>query len=137
MKRILFLIAICASLLSAYAQSPRTLEMRAKIRDAGYSIYEEKTYNLKKGATASYTRTFYSSTQYAIVAISEDTDVSDIDIMLYETSGDLYKQDTEADATPIVDFAPSVTRSMKVVVKNYNTSTPNYASPVRLIIAGK
>lgn len=133
-----FLPLMCLVLgLTGYAQSPRYLEAKALLRESGYTIYDEKTYSLKKGQKASYTRQFYSSSEYVIVGLSDDGDVSDIDIKLYETSGELYKKDTATDAVPWVSFDPSVSRSMKIEVLNYDTSTPNYASPIRLIVAGK
>jgi hypothetical protein len=139
MKKIIVLsfIILFSNYSFSQSQSARYKELRGLLISEGYSISTEQYADLKQGGTAGYTKTFYEGTSYVIVAISDDSDVSDVDVYLRYTDGTEYSKDTDSESLAILKFNPTYTREMRVVIKNYASRTPNYASRCRFIIAYK
>lgn len=135
MKRIVIFLFLFVSIKS-YCQSSYS-ELKAYLKNQGYSISTEQYADLKQGETAGHTKEFYKGTSYVIVAMSEDNDVKDVDIYLNNLDGSEYLKDTDTESVAVIKFDPSFTRSMRVVVKNYRSDTPYYASRCRFIIAYK
>ena len=125
------------TLQNTFAQSTKYRETLAYLKSEGYTVKTEQNASLKQGETAGHTNTFYKGTSYIFVAMSDDPDVSDVDIFLKETDGTEYSKDTDDKPIAIVQFEPSFDRQMRVVIKNYKSSTPSYASTVRFVIAYK
>jgi hypothetical protein len=138
MKRTLFLIALIAAFsIQIHAQSVYQ-KARDKIEGMGYTISKEMEVNISEGQTGYSYKTFYEGLTYIIYAMSEDRDVSDIDIYVYDTSDDeILKRDAEDDDVAVVSFTPNRDIEGKVVIKNYKSSDPNYESRCRYIIAYK
>jgi hypothetical protein len=104
----------------------------------GYTISKEMEVNISEGQTGYSYKTFYEGLTYIVYAMSEDGDVTDIDVYVYDTSDDeILKRDTEADDVAVVSFTPNKEIDGKVVIKNYKSSDPNYESRCRYIIAYK
>ena len=112
-------------------------EVLSLLKDKGYTISTEQVADLKQGETAYHFKTFYNNLDYVIVAMSDDDDVSDVDIYLYEDNGDEYTKDTDTKNVAVVKMSPLVTREMKIVIKNYASNSPNYASKCRFVVAYK
>jgi len=138
MKKTLLLIALIAS--SSMLASAQTAYQKArnKIEEMGYTISKEMEVNISEGQTGYSYKTFYEGLTYIIYAMSEDNDVSDIDVYVYDTSdNEVLKRDTENDDIAVISFTPNREIEGKVVIKNYKSSDPNYESRCRYIIAYK
>jgi hypothetical protein len=137
MKKMLLLLAFVAGTFYSIAQSGAFNERKAYLRNQGYTILDEFYDDLKEGYSTYRYRNFYSSGSYIIFAMSEDTDVEDVDLYVYETDGDEYISDHTVRRMAAVDVNVLVSREMKIVVKNYKSRTPSYASRCRFLIAYK
>lgn len=138
MKKNLFALGICILLsFISKGQGITYNFIREYCIGLGYSIGQEWNSNLKQGQYFTKTFTFYSGTEYDIIALSEDEDVLDVDIEITTPSGDIYEKDTKTNAYAEVNFSPSFDRSLTIKVKNYSSRTPNYASKVYFFIAYK
>lgn len=84
--------------------------------------HKENYSRLKEGSKDSSTYTFRAGKKYAIAGVC-DTDCSDLDIRLYNSSGTLLKKDIDNDSTPIIDFEPSVTDTYRIDTKMVSCST--------------
>src|SRR6476660_2734973 len=58
-------------------------EVLDMLKEDGYAISTERYATLKEGQTAYYYKTFYPNHDYIIVGISNDVNVSDIDLHIY------------------------------------------------------
>ena len=120
-----------------FSQSQRYYELKNYYINYGYSIGLEQYANVTEGMTAYINVKFYPNTSYVIVAMSDDNDVLDVDIFTYYTSGNLFMKDNDNSSVAIVSFNCYSESSLKVVIKNYSSRTPRYASCLRYFIAYK
>jgi hypothetical protein len=137
MKRINLCISLIAITMCSYSQSNTYNERKAYLRNEGYTIFEEFYEDLREGNLMFKDRTFYKNGTYIIFAMSEDTDVEDVDLYVYETNGDQYTSDNSVRRMAAVDINLMVSRELRIVVKNFKSRTPNYASRCRFLIAYK
>ena len=136
MKRLLILLAMAVLSLGIFAQS-RYEKVRHVYRSLGYNIGLEEFANLKEGSFGYSTVNFESGSRYEIVAVSNDTDVKDIDLYVYYPNGELFMEDTDNSNLSVVSFNCTYSQSMKIIIKNYSSLTPNFASTIRYFIAWK
>lgn len=138
LKIAITLVLLCTTMF-AFSQSGSAAyhEVLSLLKDKGYSISTEQVADLKQGETAYHFKTFYQNLDYVIVAMSDDDDVTDVDIYLYEQNGDEYTKDTDTKNLAVVKMSPLVTRDMKIVIKNYASNSPNYGSKCRFVVAYK
>lgn len=137
MKKLLFISCFILSTTLALAQGNSYREVKAYLRREGYTISNDLYADLRQGNTSYYHKTFYAGLSYIIVALSDDRDVRDVDVCLYESNGDKYECDTDTEVAAAITFSPSFQRTMRVEIINYRSNTPNYASRCRYIIAYK
>ena len=136
MKRLLILLAMAVLSLGIFAQS-RYEKVRHVYRSLGYNIGLEEFANLKEGSFGYSTVNFEAGSRYEIVAVSNDTDVKDIDLYVYYPNGELFMEDTDNSNLSVVSFNCTYSQSMKIIIKNYSSLTPNFASTIRYFIAWK
>ena len=136
MKRLLIFLAMTILSLGIFAQS-RYEKVRQVYRSLGYNIGLEEFANLKEGSFGYSTVNFEAGYRYEIVAVSNDIDVQDIDLYVYYPNGELFMEDTDNSNLSVVSFNCKYSQSMKVIIKNYSSLTPNFASTVRYFIAWK
>lgn len=110
---------------------------KALYRGYGYNIGLEQYANLIQGNTAFTNVNFYAGYKYTILAMSNDNDVTDVDIFVYYSDGTLFVKDSDSSSIGIVTFTCSSNISMKVIIKNYSSNTPSYPSTIRYFIAYK
>lgn len=134
MKRIILRLVILLISTQVFSQT-YTNEIKATIRNDGLSISKEIDIYLSEGETYSFRKTFYEDNSYLIVAFSDEYGVDDIDIFLYDEDGTLLEKDTSTDDIAVVDYSPWVSREMRVVVKNYDSSSTSKNYKCKLIIA--
>ena len=124
-----------ANMQAQLVRSAAYSEIIAILKSNGWSISEERYGDARQSNTIASNKMFYASTQYLIYAFSEDDDVRDVDISLFESDGNLYASDASSSPTASLKFTTYVTREMKVVVKNYRSLSPGYASRLKFVIA--
>lgn len=104
-------------------------------RSYGWYIGNEQYADLVQGSAAYTYMNFYSGYQYAIVACSNDNDVTDVDSFVYLSDGSLFMKDNDASRISIISFNCTWSQQVKIVIKNYASRTTNYASRIRYFIA--
>ena len=104
-------------------------------RNKGWNIGNEQYANLTQSGTAYTYMNFTSGNTYSIVACSNDNDVTDVDVFVYLSDGTLFMKDSDSSKIGIVTFTCYYSQSVKIVIKNYSSLTPNYASTIRYFIA--
>lgn len=135
-KITLVLALLCSSLLSASAQNDCDSyhELLATFKRQGWTIVENKYCNIARGETCTFDHAFSSDLTYFICAFSCDRDVTDVDLYLYESDGTLYKKDITVGSTADFSFNPYTSRTMQVLAKNQASNTPNYNSPISILV---
>lgn len=122
---------------TAFAQSQRYQDGVQKLKDMGYTIADEMKVNISEGMTGYSHRHFYGSLKYAIFAVSEDKDVIDLDIYVYDENGEVYEKDTDESDIAVITFKTGYDMDGKIVVKNYKSNDPDYKSLCRYVVAYK
>ncbi|WP_091539649.1 hypothetical protein [Thermoflexibacter ruber] len=139
LKKMVFVFLVCLIAISTsdiHAQSCAYKEYLRIIQNKGLAIGDQMKVNLSQGRTGYDYRTFYAGLKYIIVASSDDESVTDVDLYLYEADGvTLVRRDTETSALAIIEFTPSTTRRLQIVIKNHASVTPNFESTHRFIVA--
>jgi hypothetical protein len=110
---------------------------KALYQSYGWNIGNEQYADLVEGASAYTYMNFTSGSSYSVVACSNDNDVTDVDAFIYLSDGTLFMKDADTSAVSIMSFNCSWTQEVKIVIKNYASRTPNYASRIRYFIAWK
>jgi len=138
MKKLLITCVLMATVSMAATAQTNYETYKRTLENNGYTIAYDGYCDLSEGQTCKAFHTFYKGNDYKVVAFSNDGDVTDIDVYLYEKNGD-DQIDKDADATDlaVVNFSPSYTRECKIVWKNYASNSPKTESRVRCFICYK
>ena len=134
MKRILIILMLLVVSLTTFSQTNYDA-YKNYYRSYGWNIGNEQYANLTQGYSAYTYMNFASGNTYKIVACSNDADVTDVDVYVYLADGTLFMKDTDSSALAIVTFSCTYSQQVKIVIKNYLSRTPNYASIIRYFIA--
>lgn len=113
----LLLLTLLALPASAGEEEAETC-LRTRVWDGyadGWGIRTMTSTKLAAGKTRNYLVTLYKGNQYRIEACGDDA-VQNVDVLLYDTDGNVLKRDESDDASPKVEFEPSSTGSYYVVV---------------------
>ena len=92
--------------------------LRTRVWDGysdGWGIRTMTSTDLASGKTRNYLVTLYKGNEYRIEACG-DSNVKNVDILLYDTNGNVIKRDETTDKTPRFEFKPEETGSFYVVV---------------------
>lgn len=123
------LAPISASVAVAAPQAPEA-DIIQQLFDKASEIYKSKGYSdtgwqqrgeMKQGAETSYTITLKGGTAYSIVGMC-DTDCSNLDAYLTDSTGKLVDSDTEEDDFPIVAASASGTYTLRLVMKTCSSA---------------
>ena len=134
MKKVLFILMLLVVSLTTFSQTSYE-NYKSLYRSYCWNIGNEQYANLTQGGTAYTYMNFTSGSTYSIIACSNDADVTDVDVFVYLSDGTLFMKDTDTSAIAIVKFDCTYTQQVKIVIKNYLSRTPNYASTIRYFIA--
>lgn len=134
MKKLLFILMLLVISLSTFSQTSYD-SYKNYYRSYGWNIGNEQYANLVQGASAYTYMNFTSGSTYKIFACSNDVDVTDVDVFVYLSDGTLFMQDTDDSNLAIVTFNCTYSQQVKIVIKNYASRTPSYASTIRYFIA--
>jgi len=92
--------------------------LRTRVWDGygdGWGIRTMTSTELAAGKTRNYLVTLYKGNEYRIEACG-DGSVKNVDVLLYDTNGNVIKRDESDDKTPRFEFTPEETGSFYVVV---------------------
>lgn len=118
-----------APISATMAAAPQT-DIIQQLFDKAAEIYKDKGYTetgwqqrgeMKQGAETSYTITLKGGTQYSVVGMC-DTDCSNLDAYLTDSSGKLVASDVEEDDFPIVAATASGTYTLRLVMKTCSSA---------------
>ena len=123
MKRIFLSLVFIISVSSLFAQKAEEKDLKALMKDLGYSWSETESTKLRKGESAYYWRTFYSGNEYAILTFSEDKRVYDVDLLIYDEAGSLVDKSISGKNFEKIEFTPTDAKQVKIVLNNYDCST--------------
>ena len=121
MKNIYLPIVMVLIASTVFAQKTEEKEIKSLMKDLGYSWSETRSVKLMEGQSEYYWRSFFSGNEYAVLAFSEDDNVHDIDIYLYNEEGSLIYQSKASENFDIIEFSPDMAGQVKVVIKNYDS----------------
>jgi hypothetical protein len=133
MKKLLFGLMLLLTTVSMSAQS-RYETMKNYVRSQGYNIGSEQSAAIVQGGTA-YTYLNFAPSEYMIVAVSNDEDVTDLDVAIYLPTGVVLAKDDDESSIAVATFTVYWDVQMKVVMTNYASNTPYYASTCRYFVA--
>ena len=134
MKKFLLLFVMLIAFICATTAQTKYETQKANLEQFGFEIGLERQGNIKEGDSFSHIVEFGPDTEYAIIACSNDPDVRDIDIFVYDSAGKLVKKDEDTDSIPIVTLTVEWETNYKIVIKNYSSRTPYYDSLCRMAI---
>lgn len=135
MKKFFLMLVLLISSLTMFSQTTDYDYYKNYYRNAGWNIGLEQYGTATQGSTVYSYVNFYSGYNYKVIAMSNDRDVTDVDIYIYQSDGTLFTKDADASRLAIVTFSCSLSQQVKIVVKNYASRTPNYASTLRFFVA--
>ena len=136
MKKIILITMLLIATVSMFSQSSYD-RYKNLYRSYGWNIGNEQYADLTQGSSAYTYMNFSSGSSYCIVACSNDNDVTDVDAYVYLSNGSLFMKDNDNSSISIISFNCNWSQQVKIVIKNYESRTPNYPSRIRYFIAWK
>ena len=118
-------IGMAVAPVSASNAATQDSDIIQKLFDKASEIYQDKGYSptgfqqrgeMKQGAETTFTVALKGGTQYSVVGMC-DTDCSNLDAYLTDSSGNLVDSDVEDDDFPIVSATASGTYTVRLVMK--------------------
>jgi hypothetical protein len=140
MLKKLLIVAITLLATKSFSQTPDYSERLKVLRSYGYTVdvSDHHKVNCVQGGVGYAYYKFYRGNSYIIVGSADDYDVSDVDLYVYDTDGTtVLEHDTDHSHLAVISFTPKNDIILKVVVQNYKSSTPKYASTCRFVVASK
>ena len=122
MKKIYLSIFFVFSISLLFTQKSEEKDLKALMKELGYSWSETKSVKLREGESAYFWRTFYSGNDYAILAFSENSNVYDLDLHIYDKEGSLIDKSITDAGFEMIEFTQSDTKQVKIVINNYKCS---------------
>lgn len=92
--------------------------VRTKVWDGyseGWGIRSLTSAEIKTRKTKNYLVTLYKGNEYQVVTCG-DKSIENLDVLLYDTNGNVLSRDTTSDREPKITFAPEHTGSYYVVL---------------------
>lgn len=80
---------------------------------------------LSEGDSHNLNMHFERNRNYVVMGAG-DNDINDLDLALLDSSGGTIANDTETDATPILQFRPRDTGFKKIKITNYDSDAPGF-----------
>jgi hypothetical protein len=92
--------------------------LRTKVWDGygdGWAIRTMTSTELEAGKTRSYLVSLYADNEYRITTCA-DTRAKNLDVLIYDTEGNIVVRDETTDREPSIDFKPTASGTYYVVV---------------------
>jgi hypothetical protein len=135
MKKMFFFLALTCFASICFSQSAKYYETMAWFKNHGFTIASDKYCDMKAGDYCDFTKQFSKGLEYQVYAFSDDDDVNDVDLFLYDYDGSFYSSDVTYGRSAEIDLTPLFTRTMTIRFKNANSNYPNYNSRIRVVVA--
>ena len=104
------------------------------MNNEGYSLSTTKYVYLSEGESYYISKTMYSGNDYIIIAFSDDSDVKDLDISLYDEYGDLVDSSTSSENVEMLTAHAWGTTNTKIKVKNYDSYSSYSTYKIKVMI---
>lgn len=94
--------------------------LRTKVWDGyaqGWGVRTMTSTSIPDGRTRNYLVTLYEGNEYRIQTCA-DEEISNLDLLLYDTRGNVIARDTTEDREPEVTFKPTATGTYYIVLYN-------------------
>ncbi|HOY31525.1 MAG TPA: hypothetical protein PKW80_06570 [Bacteroidales bacterium] len=140
MKKSLIILALMFScFIATYAQNNEsevaTHEFCVLMKDKyDYDVATIQDFNINKGNSVHFLKTFYSGYNYAIVAFPLEKGVIDMDLYLYDNDGYKLAESASEDNIEMIEYTPFTSRDMKITLKNYNSISATYSYDFKIIV---
>lgn len=139
MKQIIIIIAaflLSIGNISAQTSPELTLgeEVTVMMEDLGYELSTSQFAYISEGMRAYHYKTFYEGNDYAIIGFPEMDNVYDIDLYLYDESGELLMESSSEDGVEILEFTSYSSEEYKVVIENYDSDIEDNKYKVKFMI---
>lgn len=120
MRRLALTIATAFALATTAVAGPQEAEtcLRTKVWDGyadGWGIRTMTSTSLAAGKTRNYLVTLYKGNEYRIETCG-DENVRNVDILLYDTQGNVVKRDDTVDREPRLEITPEETGTYYIVL---------------------
>jgi hypothetical protein len=110
--------------------------LRTKVWDGyadGWGIRTMTSTTLADGKTRNYLVTLYEGNAYRIQTCADDA-VKNLDVLLYDTKGNVIARDSAVDREPVVEFKPEATGTYYIVLYNREAATPGSEAGVAMAV---
>lgn len=137
MKKTIILCFITIMAVAASGQNSAQYDKVVKMmKNKGWTQTDVNRWaDLKEGGyTSWWSRHFYSSLEYAVVAFSDDPDVDDVDVEVRDMDDKRIAIDDDNSNIGMARFTLDKAQSLKIKMTNYSSETPSYASRCRYLI---
>jgi hypothetical protein len=107
MKKLLILFLFCVMTVGAYSQNSTIYyEVKGYLNGMGYTVDENNVWyqNIQEGEFFYCYKTFSPGLDYVLFAFSEDGDVKDIDIYLYNQDNSIYNKDADIKSSGLLEY---------------------------------
>ena len=138
MKKFLILLLFSVLSLSSFSQNPLTIyEVKGYLTGLGYTVDDKNIWSkaLTQDDYFFCYKHFSPGLEYVIFAISEDGDVQDLDVYIYNSDGSVFKKDNDYSNIGLIEYSPTIDITRKCVVKNFKSNDPYYPSKCWLVVA--
>ncbi len=131
---LLFLIAVGVGRADAQGYGERIIK---KANSYKYTIQDTVSFELKAGEVHEKLLKLEKGVEYFIVAFSDDTDIKDMDLYIYNTKKRVIAKDVEYGPMGVITYKPYVTKELKIQVKNFESADAEKAYSGSLYIFSK
>ncbi|MEQ1505449.1 MAG: hypothetical protein ABMB14_24670 [Myxococcota bacterium] len=101
--------------------------LRTKVWDGyaeGWGVRTMTSTSIPNGKTRNYLVTLYEGNAYKIQTCADET-IENLDLLLYDTKGNVIARDTTRDRQPEVAFQPTATGTYYIVLYNRESARPD------------
>ena len=135
MKKLITIYLLIVTVFTLNAQKISIQRRLDNLKQNGYDKYVDFEINIKQGQTGYKIYKFKKNTNYTILAYSEDTNVTDIDLFIYYPDGKLYMKNDDVSDILMCErfFKLNEEREFKIVVENHKSNRSNYTSKIWLV----
>lgn len=132
---VIAMLMLCGTL--AFSQPPLQQKLKFYVQmQLGLKIRTDKTAQLKEGSSTYEFLTVQSGKSYGIIAYSEEEDVRDVDIFIYDANtGELLERDETSRNHAILEFTAKKNQKLRIIVKNFDSKRRDTAYKCGYFIA--
>ena len=129
-------IALFSAAPALASESEADACLRTKVWDGyadGWGIRTMTSTTLEDGKTRNYLVTLYEGNSYKIQTCADDQS-KNLDVLLYDTKGNVIARDSTVDREPVIEFKPTATGTYSIVLYNREATTPGSEAGVAMAV---